>query len=174
MLVSLSYIPSSVDISKYLDWIKLSPRYLLPIALFTGFLLFAPPELLARFGLIGWVEGYRQFFGLGFLLSATLLLSSGIMAIYDYAKGRKEEARLKNQRQQKLHKLSEPEKEVLRNFVHNQTTTQYLSIADGVVGGLEAKHILYRTSNVGGIYEWAYNIQPWAWEYLNAHPELLE
>jgi hypothetical protein len=33
-----------MDFSKYLDWIKLSPRYLLPIALFTGFALFAPGE----------------------------------------------------------------------------------------------------------------------------------
>lgn len=47
-------------------------------------------------------------------------------------------------------------------------------MADGVVGGLEAQRILYRSSNVGDLDEWAYNIQPWAWEHLKSSPGLLE
>jgi len=46
-------------------------------------------------------------------------------------------------------------------------------MADGRVGGLEAEGIIFRSSNVGNIESWAYNLQPWAWDYLSAHPELL-
>lgn len=73
-----------------------------------------------------------------------------------------------------MYQLSEPEKEILRGYVHNSTTTLYFPMSDGVVGGLEAQRILYRSSNIGHLDEWAYNIQPWAWEYLNDHPELLD
>src|SRR3954470_784860 len=37
--------------SNYLGWIKVSLRYLLPIVLFTGFVLFAPPAAVSAFGL---------------------------------------------------------------------------------------------------------------------------
>ncbi len=99
-----------VDYSKYLDWIKLSPRYLLPIALFTGFALFAPSRWLEAFGLVDWIGRYRAFFGLAFLASTVLLLSSGIMVIYDWWKGWREEAQQLKQLREGLHTLSEPEK----------------------------------------------------------------
>jgi transposase len=37
------------DLSRLVEWIKLSPRYLLPLLLFTGFVLFAPHTWLAIF-----------------------------------------------------------------------------------------------------------------------------
>ena len=175
-----------MDFSRYLDWIKLSPRHLLPIFLFTGFVLFAPPEVLDPFGLTDLVARYRPVFGLVCALSATLLLSSGGMAIYDWSKGRRQEAqRIEQMRQEEsqrleqsqqwLHGLSEPEKQVLRQFLHNETTTRQLPMSDGVVGGLEAKGILVRSSPLGSThFTFAYNIQPWAWEYLNSQPNLLE
>jgi len=162
-----------VDFSKYLDWIKLSPRYLLPLSLFTGFILFAPQNLLNRFGLGSLLAEYRFYFGLGFLLTTTLLLTAGLTAIYDgIMQGRRQRARLKNLRE-RLHHLAEPDKEILRRFIYGGTRSQKLNMADGRVGGLEAEGVIFRSSNVGNIESWAYNLQPWAWEYLKAHPELL-
>ena len=47
-------------------------------------------------------------------------------------------------------------------------------MADGVVGGLEGERVLYRASSLGcSVDYFAYNIQPWAWEYLNEHRKLL-
>jgi hypothetical protein len=140
-----------MDLSRYLDWIKLSPRYLLPIAVFTGFILFAPQELLARFGLVSWLSEYRPYFGLVFLLSATLLLSAALVALYNWVmEGRRQRARMK-QMQQRLHKLAEPEKEILRRFIYNRTKSQMLNMADGTVGSLEAQQIIFRSSSVGNI-----------------------
>jgi hypothetical protein len=45
---------------------------------------------------------------------------------------------------------------------------------DGVVGGLQAERIIFRATVLSrGWDEFAYNIQPWAWEYLNKHRKLL-
>jgi hypothetical protein len=162
-----------VDFSRYVEWIKLSPRYLLPISLFTGFVLFAPQEMLDRFGLVRLLSDYRPYFGLVFLLSTTLLLSAALAAVYSwFKKRRRQRARLKYMRQ-RLHHLAEPEKVILRGFVYNGTRSQYLDMADGTIGGLEVEGIIFRSSNVGNINSWAYNIQPWAWRYLTSHPDLL-
>jgi hypothetical protein len=45
---------------------------------------------------------------------------------------------------------------------------------DGVIQGLVAEKILYRSANVGSLITgFAYNVQPWAWDFLNANPHVL-
>jgi hypothetical protein len=45
-----------MDIGRLVEWIKLSPRHLIPLSLFTGFVLFAPERWLAVFGLVDLVD----------------------------------------------------------------------------------------------------------------------
>ena len=80
------------------------------------------------------------------------------------------------QRERRLRTLNSEEKTILSYYVDNQTRGQYLSIANGTVKVLEIDHILLRASNLGlpgSLNEFSYAIQPWAWEFLNKHPELL-
>lgn len=164
-----------VDVSKLVDWIKLSPRYLVPLSLVTGFVLFAPQRWLAVFGLVGFVSDYRPWFGAAFLLSTTLLVSAAKTAGYGWVVGRRQQARRLEAMKRRLHNLSEPEKEILRGYIEGDTRTQYLSMHDGVVSGLEVERILFRATVLSrGWDEFAYNIQHWAWEYLNKNPKLLQ
>lgn len=84
----------------------------------------------------------------------------------------------------RAHKMEENEIEVLKqltpvectylaNYIFKQTQTAYFAPSDGVVGGLESKGILYRSSNLGRVHKFAYNIQPWAYEQLSKNPHLL-
>ena len=42
------------------------------------------------------------------------------------------------------------------------------------VGGLEAAKIIYKSATVGTVFDgWDYNLQTWAWDYLNEHPQLV-
>jgi hypothetical protein len=62
----------------------------------------------------------------------------------------------------------------LRGYIEDGTRTQDLPMHDGVVGGLQAERIIFRATVLSrGWDEFAYNIQPWAWEYLNKHRKLL-
>jgi hypothetical protein len=47
---NLSFMP---DFSKFVEWIKLSPKHLAAIFLFTGLVLFAPERWLAFAGVVG-------------------------------------------------------------------------------------------------------------------------
>jgi superinfection exclusion protein B len=74
-----------------------------------------------------------------------------------------------------LQSLSQDEKEVLALFIGNQKTAISLPINSGVVKLLEAQLVISRASSIGagsGL-SFAYIIQPWAWQYLNEHPELV-
>lgn len=78
-------------------------------------------------------------------------------------------------RHQSLHELTPDEKSYLAAYVLDDVNTQYMQIDDGIAGGLNAKGIIYRASNVGDMLRgWAYNIQPWAKDYLREHPHLLD
>lgn len=162
-----------MDISKLSEWLKLSPRYLLPISLVTGFVLFASANILDTFGLTPFVRQYRPYLGTVFLLSTVLLLVDWSIKSYEWTRKRYRQSSELGRGQRRLHKLTDPEKRILNGYIGSKTRSQYLSIESGIVNGLEAEGIIYRASTVGRLTDWAYNIQPWAWEYLNKHPELL-
>jgi hypothetical protein len=159
-----------MDLSELLDWIKLSPKYLLPIFLASAVLLFANGEFLEHTGLQEIRTQYRPWVGGIFLVSTLLLASHFINELLPRARKRYGKfTRLKHAKR-RLHDLTPEERDILRGYIIGNTRTQYYrSLDDGVVDGLEAERIIYRTSING----WAYNIQPWAWKYLNEHPELL-
>jgi hypothetical protein len=51
--VSYRILKYRMDIGRLVEWIKLSPRHLLPLSLFTGFVLFAPQRWLAVIAPLG-------------------------------------------------------------------------------------------------------------------------
>jgi hypothetical protein len=162
-----------MDFSKLPEWLKLSPRYLFPIALVTGFVLLASTGVLEVFGLAGLVEEYRPYLGVAFLLSSALLLTNWLTTGYEWVREKRRQTRDVRSKQKRLLALTDDEKRILRSYIGGQTRTQYLSVNDGVVSGLEIEHILFKASSVGHVEEWAYNLEAWAWDYLNQHSELL-
>ncbi len=162
-----------MDFSKFPEWLKLSPRYLFPIALVTGFVLLASTGVLDVFGLTELVEAYRPYLGAACLLSSALLLTNWLMLGYEWVTTRRRQVRDLRARQKRLHALTDDEKRVLRSYIGSQTRTQYLSVNDGVVNGLELEHVLFKASSAGHVEDWAYNLELWAWDYLNQHPGLL-
>jgi hypothetical protein len=163
-----------MDISKYLNWLKLSPRYLFPLSLLSGFLLFASPQTTDIFGLTHFVTQYRPIIGIIFLLSSTLVISSWGLSGFGWLKSKLlQRAKAKNRRK-RLHNLTFEKKSILSGYINNQTRTQYLDMGSGIVNELDLSGIIYRSSIVAdAVDSWSYNIQPWAWEYLNQHPELV-
>lgn len=163
-----------MDFSKFLDWIKLSPKYLSPIVIVSGFLLFAKLSWLEVFGLAELVTKYRPYIGGIFLLSATLLLSHWLISLYEWlAKRRLWSGRIERAKQH-LHNLTPEERDIFRGYIGGNTRTLYLPIESGVVAGLEWQYLIIKASNIGNLEDgWAYNIQPWVWDYLHENPELI-
>jgi len=161
-----------MDISKFIEWIKLSPRYLLPIALVSGFFLFAPKTAQATFGSQNFVDQFRFWIGLIFLLSTSLTLSDITIRIGVFVVKYIKDKRTLNNMVKNLYLLSVEERAVLARYIFGNTKTLHLSMASGIINGLEIMKIIYRSSNLGSLVNfWPYNIQPWVWEYLNGHKE---
>lgn len=64
-----------MDFSKLIDWIKLSPKYLLSISLASFILLFANEKFSGIIGLVEFSDEFRPWIGAIFLLPTSLLLS---------------------------------------------------------------------------------------------------
>jgi hypothetical protein len=49
-------------------------------------------------------------------------------------------------------------------------------VNDGAIGGLKRNGIVFQAANIStpGSMSFPYNIQPWAWNYLHKHPDLLD
>lgn len=74
----------------------------------------------------------------------------------------------------KLRNLTTEEKQLLCGYILAKQKTQYFPIQDGVVMGLVSDKIIFQSSTLGFMTTgFAFNIQPWAWDYLRKHPELI-
>ncbi len=161
-----------MDISKFIEWIKLTPRYLLPIALVSGFLLFAPNTVQKVFGTLKFVEQFRFWIGLIFLLSTSLTISDLTIKTIALVSKNIKAKRTSNNMVKQLYSLSPEERTILARYIFGNTKTLPLSVASGVVNGLEIMKIIFKSSHLAYLVDsWPYNIQPWVWVYLNEHKD---
>jgi len=157
-----------------LDAMKLAPRYLAAIGIFAGLLLFTPSGIANTLGIQNLAQNYRQWIGLAFLASITLLAVNWSVQIGGIVRNRSRLQKSKQQITKKLHSLTEDEKQILRFYFATQSKSNTLRIDDGVVNGLVGNGIIFRAASVGNMFEgFAHNISDFAWEYLHEHPELL-
>jgi hypothetical protein len=150
---------------------------LLSISLASGVLLFSRDDFLKHIGLDNFQAQFEEWIGVTFLVSTVLLVSVLAATLFQWAQSKysksKESRRRKTKRTEILQTLTPAERGILRRYVLRNTQTQYFNIGDGVVAGLEHKGIIYKATQVGYHRSWAYNITPWAWEFLKKHLEVL-
>lgn len=164
-----------MDYSKLLSALKLPPQIVLGIALASGLVLFSPAQFTAKLGFDSLLSTYRVWIGAAFLLSSSIyLVGVAARTVPFFGRVLRERWNVRQYRNT-LRLLSPPEQRVLAEYVRNNTTTRSQHMSDGVVGGLVGKRILYMASNFGhpGSQSFDYNLQPWVWEALKGHPELV-
>lgn len=156
--------------TKIIEAIKLKPRHVLVAALFCAAVVFLPEEIITRLGIAALLKEYRAWFGFGLLFCVCHLLVhvglwvNGLLKNYSRTRGMRKT----------LHRLTEEEKAVLRVYIDGKTITQKLHPMDGVVAQLVARQIIGQATIMGSLVGgWAYNINPWAWDYLNKKPQFL-
>jgi hypothetical protein len=161
------------SIAKVLDIMKVPIRLIFGLCVAAAVFLYSPDFFVAKLGLLEYRDKYRAYFGVLVLILVAMVIANVVTWPLDmwnnYA--------LLRVRQKNLRILTAEEKQILDGFISNKTQSRYLSVQSGVVKGLVYKEIIYRTSNISdpmhGFAAFAHNIQPWAWDYLNEHPELL-
>lgn len=163
-----------MDPSKWLDWIKLPTKTIAALCIVFGGLLFSGDSALERFGLAGFIGEYRAYLGMGFLVTLALTVVNSLASFWKFIYPWIAEAYWIRLGRKRLKSLNPTEKNILRYYIQNQTRSQTLPIQDGTVYALQKEKIIFRGSSLGSLHGFDFIIQPWAWEYLNEHMELLD
>jgi hypothetical protein len=152
------------EISEYFR--KIPVPFLVAIISVLALILFLPDPVAKTLAIDEFRVNFRALLGPTLLLAVSFLIARFYIFLRS---GVVEKKKLKAQ-QQILHKLTSHEKGYLIQFLEGQNTL-YKGIDDGVMGGLIAKGIAYRSSQVGNYIDgFAHNLQPWAREYLEDNP----
>jgi hypothetical protein len=157
-----------------LEALKLAPRYLVSLSVIAAFFLFGSGKWLKGLGVDEFAKHYRQWIALTFIITSTLFAADRCIAICGWIRYKVLVGKFTKRRLERLHSLTEDEKQILRFYISQQTKTNVLRYDDGVVQGLESAGVIRRSSTLGTLMEgFAYNITDFAWNYLNEHHELL-
>lgn len=150
---------------------KIPATFLVAIVSVLAIILFLPGEISKSLAIYDFREKYKVFLGPLFILTIFFCFAR---VFNFFMSGHSERKRLKN-RQKMLHQITPEEKGYLVPYIIHQKNTLYVGIDDGVMSGLETKQITYCASSTGSLLKGsAYNLQPWARDYLNDNPQLLD
>lgn len=163
------------DISKIIEFIKLSVKQAIILFIGSSVLLFASDDLIQKLGILEFRDLAKTWIGAAWILSASILLCEIVFAPYSWAKQKIQQSINLKKYQQRLHQLTPNEKDFLSGYIFQNTKTQSAEYSNGTVNGLISSKVIFRSSNMAIEYNiFPYNIQPWAWEYLKANPHYLE
>ncbi|MEH2514228.1 hypothetical protein V1291_005582 [Nitrobacteraceae bacterium AZCC 1564] len=137
-------------------------------------LLFIPDSLVTQLGLEEIRQSYRTYAGIVLVASVSLLTVNVISGIVHLVLKPWRDRQFNRAVYKMLGELTQDEKDFLRPFIFGNANTVTSPINDGVAGGLAAKQLIYRSSNVSFGLDWPYNLQPIPRKLLTAHPELLD
>jgi len=159
------------------QWLKALSEELRSWKIWTFLLLVTVPTLVVPrqiAALLG-IETLRNQFRS--LLGVATIFSIAGLVVFVAATA---EARWQQRKQTKkyfaeLRALSPEEKDLLATYMSQQTKTLYFDMDDGIATGLQSRGILYRPTTLGSLVDgFAFNLQPWVWNELQEHPELLQ
>ncbi len=164
-----------MDFFRIIDWLRLGTAGATAALIASSLLLFTPDDILDDLALLKVRDDYGVWAGFTFLSGASVLGAQvagwGFKTLRDAVRGWRQLRTLRG----RLHSLSESERRILRGYIDEGSRTQYFELSDGVVRELERFQILWRPSELSQAFtSFAFNIQPWAWDHLQEHPELLE
>jgi hypothetical protein len=125
---------------------------------------------------VGWFGVWSQFKAWIFIIALLFTIWFVSSGLYDLSSSSFQKWSKRNNMRAQILYASRVEKEILARYLAEDTTTIAFEVRDGIVNGLISKGILYRASNLSNpmSYDFDTNIQPWAWEYLKKHPEVLK
>jgi hypothetical protein len=162
------------SIKSTIEVLKLAPRYLAALAVIAGALIFFPAEWLAVLGLQAFSIEHRAWIGLALLGSVGICSVSALIWVGESIRGAIRRRGVRRFVCDKLNRLTEDEKQILRYYFANGTRSNTLRINDGVVQELVACRIIRRSAQFGNLLEgFSHNISDFAWDYIHENPGVL-
>ena len=156
-----------------LELLKQSLSYTIGFGIVAAIVLFSPDSVVDKLGLLKYRDEGKPYLGALLLVCIAIAIASSIKA----GVGKYNKCRFFLARKKRLHRLTIEEKQILGRYIKGQTRSTYLDVTSGIVNGLVRESIISRASTLSnpmaGHFAFSYNIQPWVWDYLNEHRDLL-
>lgn len=168
----MALIDSIAGVAKAFNDLAVKP--LLAVAAASGFLLFSSTSLVAKMGMAKLIADYRSWLGLALVVSCAYLLAHALVFLAQHGYKTFEARAKQRARMAFLKGLTPDEKSRLVPYIIDQKASVVYQITDGVVQGLVAKGILFRSANVGYGTGFSFNIQPWARQEIEKNDALLD
>jgi hypothetical protein len=150
---------------------KVPAAFLVAIVTVLALILFLPEEYAKAIAVDSFREQYRVYIGPVFLLTLSFCVARFYMSLMDSYNQKKA---LKS-KQESLRKLTSEEQGYLIPFIAGKKNSIKVGLDDGVMAGLSAKGITYCPTSRGSKLDgFAFNLYPWAREYLDENPNLLD
>lgn len=161
-------------LGKILEFIKLAPKYLIAILMASGIGIFSRSGIDYFLSINGFIDEYKGWIGMIFLISSCLIFVTiseftliKVLKLINYLI-------IKYFGIKKLKRLTPIERNILGEYIFKKTKFLNIPIEYGGKNDLVQCNIIYRSSNIGReITGFSYDMQPWAWKYLNKHEDLL-
>lgn len=154
---------------------KLKPAQLVAVAVLCLAALAAQPEQLQFLGLRQLVEEHRAVIGGVLAVAVGMLIVAVVQWLAVQVARQMRQRRIEGRVQQRLRCLTEDEKNVLRGYLREQTRTRQHGLDDGVVQGLVAAGVLWRSAAVSDRHMgFAHNLTDPAWKILQEDHALLD
>jgi hypothetical protein len=157
-----------MDFSDIIGWLKFTTKYVFAVVIASGVLLFLDETALQSIGLANFVNELRSWIEVIFWVFSILFILNIVVSLYIWMGKRYEAHLVANGRKYHLLNPSKEEKEVLLGYFMDEVKTQYFDITDSAVINLKTDNII-RSTNIWTGEKCAFEIQPWAWEYLRKH-----
>ena len=160
------------NLSKFITYFRsISTNLLVVLTIFLGIVLSLSDINAQKYYIFEFRQQYSTYVGPAFFLLIAISISKVLDKIWILII--KPRLDLRN-----LHKiflsLTPEEKEFLRPYIMEKKNSIIPPVDSGIAGGLVAKKIIYRSSNVGIAFGFPYNLKTWARNYLENKPEILE
>lgn len=165
--------PIGEFLKTFLSYLKLKPRYLFGVAIVCFTVVLLPKPCREYLGYDELIKSYRGWISLGGICAGlyglTMLMADGLSWIL----GKCREWRLSRNAKNILIELSSDEKECLAKYVKQDVSSLDFNLGDGIINGLEEKHIVYRAADIctRGYY-FAFNLRPWVLKAFKQYPDL--
>jgi len=138
-------------------------------------LIFGPRWIALDLGVNQVLSKYRWEIGIGFIITFIAIMAAMLSLAGRYITAYVSNRFWLRRQAKRLQDLTPQEKQLLRLFLENNTRSCPLNVTNGVVCGLVAEEIIYRSANIShGGTVFSHNIQPWAWDYLRKNPHLID
>lgn len=160
----------------FISFLKLPPSILSALALASGFIIFAPANMLERLYFVDFKDTYGFYIGLVFIVSISILLVYLVIKPAKYYLDKRSDKRVREGQLKFLRELSFEEKHLLQEIIARPDYTMVLPVNNGVVVKLQSFYVLAPAgaNHVVDAYDMRipYFVQPWVIKMVQENPDI--